>query len=101
MDVADGKNDGSVANVRYFTCAANFGLFVKKAQIKLDKEDTSSSSAARVKKPEVKEEVAGDGKKSGKTSPPMSLHLSSSYFLCVTLLSSSSIFLAYDLCISF
>jgi dynactin complex subunit len=66
LDTADGKNDGSVANVRYFTCAANFGLFVKKAQIKLDKDEASSSSAAaRAKKPEVKEEVPSEAKKSG------------------------------------
>ena len=34
LDAAEGKNDGSVAGVRYFSCEPNFGLFVKSAQCK-------------------------------------------------------------------
>jgi dynactin 1 len=29
-----GKNDGSVAGTRYFTCKLNYGIFVKFSQVK-------------------------------------------------------------------
>lgn len=37
LAVPEGKNDGSVAGVRYFDCKPNFGLFVKRAQVKIDR----------------------------------------------------------------
>jgi len=37
LEVAEGKNDGSVQNVRYFTCQPNFGLFVRENQISIIK----------------------------------------------------------------
>ncbi|CAM9175815.1 unnamed protein product [Discosporangium mesarthrocarpum] len=37
LDGAEGKNDGSVNGVRYFECRDGHGLFVKKAQIRLDR----------------------------------------------------------------
>jgi len=36
LDVAEGKNDGSVQGERYFACEPNFGLFVKHNMAKLD-----------------------------------------------------------------
>ena len=36
LDEPHGKNDGSVAGVQYFECAAEHGLFVKSAQVKLE-----------------------------------------------------------------
>eukprot|EP01035_Chromulina_nebulosa_P018918 gene18918-24722_t len=38
LDQIEGKNDGSVGDVRYFECEPNRGLFVKRAQIKIDKD---------------------------------------------------------------
>lgn len=33
LEEAKGKNDGSVNEVRYFTCQPNFGLFTKESQV--------------------------------------------------------------------
>lgn len=49
LDVPEGKNDGCVAGVRYFSCESNFGLFVKRAQVKLDK----VAESAGAKEPKV------------------------------------------------
>lgn len=38
LDTPDGKNDGSVGDVRYFSCEPLHGLFVKGAQVRLDRE---------------------------------------------------------------
>lgn len=32
-----GKNDGTVAGVRYFTCKMNYGVFARPSQVKLAK----------------------------------------------------------------
>ena len=34
LDKPEGKNDGQVQDKRYFTCPANHGMFVKKAQVR-------------------------------------------------------------------
>jgi dynactin 1 len=44
LDAAEGKNDGSVAGVRYFDCETNCGLFVKRAQVKLDRDSGAAQS---------------------------------------------------------
>ncbi len=46
LDGPDGKNDGSVGDVTYFTCEPLHGLFVKRAQVKIDKEYYNSSDSA-------------------------------------------------------
>ncbi|KAF0682914.1 Aste57867_25002 [Aphanomyces stellatus] len=35
LDTPDGKNDGEINGVRYFTCEPSFGLFAKKSQVRL------------------------------------------------------------------
>ena len=40
-----GKNDGSVAGVRYFTCPSQHGLFSKKEKLEHDKEARSAPAA--------------------------------------------------------
>ncbi|CAM9622380.1 unnamed protein product, partial [Choristocarpus tenellus] len=42
LDTPEGKNDGSVNGVHYFECRDGHGLFVKKAQIRLEKSSTIS-----------------------------------------------------------
>lgn len=49
LNTAEGKNDGSVGGVRYFECEPNFGLFVKRAQVKLDRTDAGRSATAQDK----------------------------------------------------
>lgn len=34
LDEANGKNDGSVSGVNYFTCRMHYGVFVRQSQIK-------------------------------------------------------------------
>lgn len=46
LDSAEGKNDGAVAGVRYFECAPNCGLFVKRAQVKADRSDAAPAGEA-------------------------------------------------------
>ncbi len=36
--MADGKNDGSVGDHKYFECEPNHGLFIKRAQVRLERE---------------------------------------------------------------
>ena len=38
LDKPEGKNDGSVGGEKYFDCEPNHGLFVKSAQVRLDKD---------------------------------------------------------------
>jgi hypothetical protein len=47
LDTPDGKNDGSVGDVRYFTCEPLHGLFVKSAQVRLDRETSIPSRGER------------------------------------------------------
>ena len=44
LDAPDGKHDGVVDGKRYFTCAANRGVFVRASQAQTLDEDTASSS---------------------------------------------------------
>jgi len=37
LDTHQGKNDGAVKGIRYFTCPAKKGVFVKPKNLKLDK----------------------------------------------------------------
>lgn len=38
LDKPEGKNDGTVGGEKYFDCEPNHGLFVKSAQVRLDKD---------------------------------------------------------------
>lgn len=38
LDTPDGKNDGSISNIRYFDCEPQYGLFCKASQIRIDEE---------------------------------------------------------------
>ena len=58
LDTPDGKNDGSVAGVRYFTCTTNHGLFVKKAQLKLDRDAADPGAARSSAVSDTKEKLA-------------------------------------------
>ena len=40
----EGKNDGSVSGEKYFDCEPLYGIFVKRAQVKLESKSSSSSS---------------------------------------------------------
>ncbi|KAJ2997082.1 hypothetical protein HDV02_005896 [Globomyces sp. JEL0801] len=56
LDEPTGKNDGSVADVRYFDCKAGHGIFVRESQIKSSNKSTDSPSSR--------------SSLSGRTSPP-------------------------------
>lgn len=45
LDEATGKNDGSVAGKRYFTCAESKGVFVRPSQIRLLLDDDTPGRA--------------------------------------------------------
>jgi dynactin 1 len=55
LDTPDGKNDGSVAGVRYFECAPNHGLFIKRSQVRVieDSHSEVKHSATEHQKPVV------------------------------------------------
>ena len=41
-----GKNDGSVKGVAYFSCAPNYGVFVKSSQVKIVQDPPSSGNVS-------------------------------------------------------
>ncbi|CAB1115240.1 unnamed protein product [Ectocarpus sp. CCAP 1310/34] len=45
LDLQEGKNDGLVNGVQYFDCREGHGLFVKKAQVRLDRSATAATAA--------------------------------------------------------
>ena len=47
LDTADGKNDGSVGDVKYFDCDPLHGIFVRSTQVKLDTEEPTAGASAR------------------------------------------------------
>lgn len=47
LDNPEGKNDGSVKGVKYFDCVESHGLFVKRAQVKIDMLRQASSRPSR------------------------------------------------------
>jgi len=49
LKTADGKNDGTVQNKKYFTCAQNHGVFVRQVKRKIDPAELLSK-IARLKK---------------------------------------------------
>jgi len=49
LKTADGKNDGTVQNKKYFTCAPNHGVFVRQVKRKIDPSELLSK-IARLKK---------------------------------------------------
>ncbi|CBN74280.1 conserved unknown protein [Ectocarpus siliculosus] len=46
LDLQEGKNDGLVNGVQYFDCREGHGLFVKKAQVRLDRSATAATAAS-------------------------------------------------------
>ncbi len=44
LDTPEGKNDGEIHGVRYFTCAPNHGLFAKKSQVRLARASLGAGS---------------------------------------------------------
>lgn len=48
LDAFDGKNDGSVAGRRYFTCEEGRGVFVRHTQVRLLVGDTPQETRAEV-----------------------------------------------------
>ncbi len=48
LDTPDGKNDGSVGDVKYFSCEATHGLFVKPAQVRLDEDSAVADTQSKL-----------------------------------------------------
>uniref|UniRef100_H2XNK3 CAP-Gly domain-containing protein n=1 Tax=Ciona intestinalis TaxID=7719 RepID=H2XNK3_CIOIN len=68
LDSAQGKNDGSVAGNRYFTCEANFGLFALRHKVKKVAKKTAQSAVK--KRPTVKSPGSSASSVSSVTSIP-------------------------------
>jgi hypothetical protein len=67
LDVADGKNDGSVGGTRYFACGKNFGLFVRPAQLTIVVgEKTNSGSNDALPPPPPRSRTGSAASDSGK-----------------------------------
>ncbi|KAK3087061.1 hypothetical protein FSP39_001131 [Pinctada imbricata] len=50
LDLPEGKNDGSVNNIRYFKCRNRHGIFVRHDKLILDKKRRGSRKQASVKR---------------------------------------------------
>eukprot|EP01094_Clydonella_sp_ATCC50884_P027153 TRINITY_DN7684_c0_g1_i1.p1 TRINITY_DN7684_c0_g1~~TRINITY_DN7684_c0_g1_i1.p1 ORF type:complete len:404 (+),score=164.96 TRINITY_DN7684_c0_g1_i1:187-1398(+) len=61
FDSPQGKNDGSVAGVRYFTCEANHGSFLRPEKLVLCNEDIPGEYDADAPPPVLREAAGGGG----------------------------------------
>ncbi|CAN0002365.1 unnamed protein product [Scytosiphon promiscuus] len=59
LDLDEGKNNGVVNGVQYFDCREGHGLFVKKAQVRLDRTAASSTAASSLPDPKPSSSPTG------------------------------------------
>ncbi|QRW00779.1 Dynein associated protein [Ceratobasidium sp. AG-Ba] len=70
LNAPNGKNDGSVKDVAYFSCAPNHGVFVRPSQVKIISQPTSRPSSRAARGPPTPARQSSGRSMPGRSSSP-------------------------------